>query len=70
MHEQMKKYWQDFYNYSEVSDDTQYSPDYSRNTAAPATSNKDINMDRYKGEITKLERSMKAIQHQRHNARR
>lgn len=71
MHEKMKKYWQS----NNYGDDGEYYEDDEygdERKAAPATAKPrgESAMDRYRGELTKMERSMKAVQHQRYNARR
>ena len=76
MQEKTKKYWQ-----AQYEDDSYYdgedggmmdttATEEKKKTIQPSTRSKDSAMDRYKGELTKLERSMKAVQHQRYNARR
>jgi hypothetical protein len=75
MHEKMKKYWQSQHGEGDEYGDGYDDDDYNHygateKIATPPTRNKETSLDRYKGEITKLERSMKAVQHQRYNARR
>lgn len=67
MHEKMKKYWQS--SYSDADED--YEGEYEEERKSMSAPRKgESAMDRYRGELTKLERSMKAVQHQRYNARR
>lgn len=71
LQEKTKKYWQSQYEYEDDSygEEDDMDTTTEKKTIQPARS-KESAMDRYKGELTKLERSMKAVQHQRYNARR
>lgn len=70
MHEKMRKYWQSQYDGDEYGEEGEERGEREEKRVTQPVRNKESAMDRYKGEITKLERSMKAVQHQRYNARR